>query len=59
MIGGMYGTYRVDQDMVTRDYIISRHEPDDRIHYVDPDREYLFDRNSDGTLTRNEAVFKK
>lgn len=41
-IGSAWGTWKVRQDPITHDYIISRHVAGDKRVYVDPDRAHLF-----------------
>ena len=51
MIGSAWGIWRVHTNYETNHVIISKHKGSNKRYYVDPDREHLFIRNSDGTLT--------
>jgi hypothetical protein len=50
MIDSGRGTFRVSQNLETGNYTISRHKPENKRYYVDPDREHLFKKLADGTL---------
>ena len=50
MIGSGWGCWRVRQDFESGHYVISRHKESSKRYYVDPDREHLFKKMSDGTL---------
>lgn len=52
MIGSGWGAWRIRQDFETGDYIITRHQEENKRYYVDPDREHLFRKLSDGTLEK-------
>lgn len=54
MMGSIDGWIRVHQEIENPDgdYIITCHEhSEDKRYYVDPDRQHMFDRHIDGTLT--------
>lgn len=48
MQGSAFGCWRVEENK-NGDFIISKHVESSKRHYIDPDREYLFDRQKDGT----------
>jgi hypothetical protein len=52
MPGSGCGAYRVHRDPLNGNFIVSKHPESDKRYYVDPDREYLFNRLPDGTLER-------
>ncbi len=52
MIGAAWGVIRVHHEPFEDQYIISKHEESDKRYYVDPDREDLFEKLSDGTYER-------
>ena len=52
MMGSGCGVWRVNYNLESGNYIISKHPESDKRYYVDPDRAYLFKRMPDGTLER-------
>jgi hypothetical protein len=58
-IGSAWGCIRCECDLMTGDYIISKHEESEKRYYTDPDREYLYDRQHDGTLKLKEYYLNK
>jgi len=52
MIGSGCGMWRVSRNLETGNVTISRHKASDKRYYIDPDREYLFTKQPDGTLKR-------
>ena len=57
MIGSGCGMWRISRDLETRNVIISRHKVSNKRYYIDPDREYLFTKQPDGTLERNDVEY--
>jgi len=53
-VGSSWGGWKVEQNPETGDYIISRHKETDKRVYIDPDREHLFTKMSDGSLQLKE-----
>lgn len=58
MMGSAFGAWRVRKDPLKDVYVISRHEEGGPRVYVDPDREWMFERLPDGTL-RNRMADEK
>ena len=56
MIDSGRGTFRVSRNPMDGHYTISRHEPEDKRYYVDPDRRHLFNELADGTLVLKKEV---
>ena len=54
MVGSAWGVWRVNRNVETGDYTISKHpyRESGKRYYVDPDRAHLFKRMPDGTLEK-------
>lgn len=48
----------VEKDLMTGDLFIKRIQPDGKRRHVDHDRRHLYNRESDGTFTRNNIEFR-
>lgn len=55
LIGSGCGAFRASEDLMTGDVTVSRHEESDKRYYVDPDRAWMYEKNSDGTFTHKYA----
>lgn len=49
-IGSGWGRIRCVRNLMTGDYIISKHQESNKRYYIDPDRAWMFDKQPDGTL---------
>lgn len=59
LIGSAYGAFTVEIDPIKHHATVTRHEPGERIVYVEKDRRHLFDVTPDGHFERNDVPFIK
>lgn len=53
-MGSAYGVYRLTGNPMNGNITVRKHPESNKRYYTDPDREYLYDKQSDGTLELKE-----